>query len=181
MAALPIKFQEVIQLTQAGIEQSSIGFNSCTLESDSFICVRQKLSEEATPEVIIINLKNNNDVTRRPIKADSALMHWTRHVIALKANQRTLQIFDLGQKLKLQSATMNEDIVFWKWISADSLGLVTDTSVYHWNAFGSSTSPIKVFERNSNLSVSIYWKWWRLLLSYSILGLPNHQLSSERG
>lgn len=155
MAALPIKFQELIQLTQVGIEPSSIGFNSCTLESDSFICVRQKTSEEATPEVIIINLKNNNDLTRRPIKADSALMHWTRQVIALKANQRTLQIFDLGQKLKLQSATMNEDIVFWKWISADSLGLVTDTSVYHWNAFGSSTSPIKVFERTSNLSVSI--------------------------
>ncbi|CAF9906424.1 MAG: hypothetical protein HETSPECPRED_006177 [Heterodermia speciosa] len=152
MAALPIKFQEIIQLTQAGIDPSSIGFNSCTLESDSFICVRQKLSEDATPEVIIINLKNNNEVTRRPIKADSALMHWTRQVIALKANQRTLQVFDLGQRLKLQSATMNEDIVFWKWITADSLGLVTDTSVYHWSAFGNSTAPIKVFDRNSNLS-----------------------------
>ena len=155
MVALPIKFQEIAQLINVGIDPSSIGFNSCTLESDNFICVRQKLNEDASPEVIIINLKNNNELIRRPIKADSALMHWNRQVIALRANQRTLQIFDLGQKLKLQSATMNEDIVFWKWISADSLGLVTDTSVYHWSAFGNATSPTKVFERNSNLAVSV--------------------------
>ena len=154
MAALPIKFEEIAHLISSGIEPSVIGFNSCTLESDNFICVRQKLNEESSPEVIIINLKNNNEIIRRPIKADSALMHWSRMVIALKANQRTLQIFDLGQKLKLQSATMNEDVVFWKWITADTLGLVTDTSVYHWNAFGNSTSPTKVFERNSNLAVS---------------------------
>ena len=181
MAALPIKFQEILQLTQAGIDPSSIGFNSCTLESDNFICVRQKLSEDATPEVIIINLKNNNEVTRRPIKADSALMHWNRQVIALKANQRTLQIFDLGQRLKLQSATMNEDIVFWKWITADSLGLVTDTAVYHWSAFGNSTSPIKVFDRNSNLSVSVFCKYWLSSLNYGQLGLPDYQLPGERG
>ena len=124
-----------------------------TLESDYYICVRQQIGD-ATPEVIIINLKNNNEVVRRPIKADSALMHWTKQVIALKANQRTLQIFDLGQKLKLQSTAMNEDVVYWKWISSDTLGLVTDTSIYHWSVFGNATSPTKVFERNANLSVS---------------------------
>lgn len=81
-------------------------------------------------------------------------MHWTKHVIALKANQRTLQIFDLGQKLKLQSTTMNEDVLFWKWFSPTSLGLVTETAVFHWNVFDSNqTNPIKAFERNNNLSV----------------------------
>ena len=81
-------------------------------------------------------------------------MHWTKQVIALKAQSRTLQIFDLGQKLKLKSAVMNEDVAFWKWFSPTSLGLVTDTAVYHWNVFNpTETSPIKVFDRNSNLSV----------------------------
>ena len=56
-------------------QPASIGFNSCTLESDHFICVRQKLDDNAQPEVIIINLKNGNSVMRRPIKADSAIMH----------------------------------------------------------------------------------------------------------
>ena len=126
-----------------------------TLESDSFICVRQKVSEDAQPEVIIINLKNNNEVIRRPIKADSAIMHWHKQVIALNAQKRTLQIFDLGQKLKLKSTTMNEDVVFWKWISVDTLGLVTEASVYHWNVFDpAQPQPIKIFERNANLAVS---------------------------
>ena len=89
-------------------------------------------------------------------------MHWTKQVIALKANQRTLQIFDLGQKLKLQSATMNEDVLFWKWFSPTSLGLVTETAVFHWNVFDpSQTNPLKIFERNNNLAVCysccLYW------------------------
>ena len=126
-----------------------------TLESDHYICVRQKLSEDATPEVVIINLKNNNEIIRRPIKADSAIMNWNKMVIALKANQRTLQIFDLAQRVKLQSANMNEDVVFWKWYSPVALGLVTDTSVYHWSVFDpAQTTPIKVFERHSSLAVS---------------------------
>jgi clathrin heavy chain len=126
-----------------------------TLESDSFICVREKKSESASPEVIIVDLKNGNNVTRRPIKADSAIMHWTKQIIALKAQSRTLQIFDLGQKAKLKSATMNEDVVFWKWISETTLGLITDTAVFHWDVFDASqASPVEVFKRNANLNVS---------------------------
>ncbi|KAI9851696.1 MAG: hypothetical protein M1838_003034 [Thelocarpon superellum] len=152
MAPLPIRFTEILQLSNADILPASIGFNSCTLESDHYVCVRQKLNDEASPEVLIIDLKNNNNVIRRPIKADSAIMHWSREVIALKAQQRTLQIFDLAQKQKLKSATMNEDVLFWKWFSEDSLGLVTDNSVYHWNVFDATqASPVKVFDRNSNL------------------------------
>ena len=82
-------------------------------------------------------------------------MHWNKQIIALKAGQRQLQIFDLGARTKLQSTNMNEDVVFWKWISNDTLGLVTDTSVYHWNIYDSTaTAPRKLFERNPNLAVS---------------------------
>ncbi|KAL3417291.1 hypothetical protein PVAG01_11291 [Phlyctema vagabunda] len=152
MAPLPIKFTELLQLTNAGVEATSIGFNSCTLESDSFICIRETKPGATSPEVVIIDLKNNNNVIRRPIKADSAIMHWTKQVIALKAQSRTLQIFDLGQKAKLKSATMNEDVVFWKWFDDSSLGLVTDTTVYHWNVFDpSQAAPVEVFKRNPNL------------------------------
>lgn len=102
-------------------------------------------------------------------------------VIALKAQQRTLQIFDLAQKLKLKSTTMSEDVLFWKWISVDTIGLVTETSVYHWNVMdGTDGGPVKQFERNINLAVS-YW-----LLSppqdpsrLIPIGLPNNQLQAE--
>jgi len=81
-------------------------------------------------------------------------MHWNKQVIALKAQSRTLQIFDLAQKQKLKSNTMSEDVVFWKWTSENSLGLVTDTSVYHWNVYDAAQiAPVKVCERNANLVV----------------------------
>lgn len=81
-------------------------------------------------------------------------MHWNRQVIALKAQSRTLQIFDLEQKKKLKSCTMNEDVNFWKWISDSTLGLVTTTSVYHWDVYDAGQdAPVKVFERNANLNV----------------------------
>ncbi|KAK5137642.1 hypothetical protein LTR08_007937 [Meristemomyces frigidus] len=153
MAPLPIKFTEQLQLTTVGIQQQSIGFNSCTLESDHFICVRQQSEGSTQPEVLIIGLKNGNSVMRRPIKADSAIMHWNKEIIALKAGGRTLQIFDLAQKSKLKSTTMTEDVLFWKWFSETSIGLVTDSSVYHWNIFDpAQVMPAKVFDRNANLN-----------------------------
>ena len=128
-----------------------------TLESDHYVCVREKPEGSEKASVIIINLRNNNEVTRRPINADSAIMHYNRLVIALKAQGRTIQIFDLGAKAKLKSAVMNEDIVFWKWYSESSIGLVTDTAVYHWNVFDpSQEQPVRMFERNANLAVS-FW------------------------
>lgn len=33
---------------------------------------------------------------------------------------------------------MNEDVVFWKWINVNTLGLVTEASVYHWSMEGST-------------------------------------------
>ncbi len=81
-------------------------------------------------------------------------MHWSRQVIALKAQSRTLQIFDLEQKQKLKSTTMSEDVAFWKWISETTLGLVTDTAIYHWDVFDpTQATPVKVFDRNTNLQV----------------------------
>lgn len=84
-------------------------------------------------------------------------MHWNRLIIALKAQARTLQIFDLGNKAKLKSTTMNEDVVFWKFFSENTLGLVTDTAVYHWNILDpSQAAPQKVFDRNNNLEVKLH-------------------------
>ena len=69
-------------------------------------------------------------------------MHWNKNIIALKAQGRTIQIFDLGARQKLKSANMNEDIVYWKWFSERSL-------VYD----ATQQNPVKVFERLPNLAV----------------------------
>jgi clathrin heavy chain len=133
------------------------------------VCIREKKNDAASPEVIIVDLKNGNNVIRRPIKADSAIMHWTRQVIALRAQTRTLQIFDLEQKQKLKSTTMSEDVVFWKWISETTIGMVTDSSVYHWDVFDpNQAAPVKAFDRNPNLSVSLSYPWTANVLANTV-------------
>ena len=79
---LPIKFQEHLQLANVGINVASIGFSTLTMESDKFICVREKVGE--TAQVVIIDLNDSANPIRRPITADSAIMHPTSKVIALK-------------------------------------------------------------------------------------------------
>jgi clathrin heavy chain len=82
--ALPIKFQEHLQLQNAGINVANIGFSTLTMESDKYICVREKVGEAA--QVVIIDMNDLTNPIRRPITADSAIMHPSSKVIALKGN-----------------------------------------------------------------------------------------------
>jgi len=36
----------------------------------------------------------------------------------------------------MKSHVMTEDVVFWKWINVNTVGLVTETAVYHWKMEG---------------------------------------------
>lgn len=45
-------------------------------------------------------------------------------------------MFDIDQKAKLKSHMNAEDVVFWKWINEQTVGLVTETSVFHWSLEG---------------------------------------------
>jgi clathrin heavy chain len=145
---LPIKFQEHLQLTNVGIQAANIGFNSLTMESDKFICVREKVADNN--QVVIIDMSDPTNPIRRPISADSAIMNPASKVIALKA-QKTLQIFNIEMKSKMKAHTMTDDVIFWKWISENMIALVTETSVFHWSMEGDST-PAKIFDRHSSLA-----------------------------
>lgn len=149
---LPIHFQEHLQLTTVGINATNITFNNLTMESDKFICVREKVGESA--QVVIIDMSNPTNPIRRPISADSAIMNPASKVIALKASSgpvRTLQIFNIEMKSKMKAHTMNEDVVFWKWINVNTIALVTETAVFHWSMEGES-QPQKMFDRHASLN-----------------------------
>ncbi|KAG7258585.1 hypothetical protein CRUP_030873 [Coryphaenoides rupestris] len=145
---LPIRFQEHLQLQNLGINPANIGFSTLTMESDKFICIREKVGEQA--QVVIIDMADPNTPIRRPISADSAIMNPASKVIALKA-AKTLQIFNIEMKSKMKAHTMTDDVTFWKWISLNTVALVTDNAVYHWSMEGDS-QPVKVFDRHSSLA-----------------------------
>ncbi|XP_022902707.1 clathrin heavy chain [Onthophagus taurus] len=151
---LPIRFQEHLQLTAIGINDTNISFATLTMESDKFICVREKVGD--TSQVVIIDMADQTNPIRRPITAESAIMNPASKVIALKGKagveaQKTLQIFNIEMKSKMKAHVMNEDVVFWKWISLNTLALVTENTVYHWSMEGDS-QPVKMFDRHSSLN-----------------------------
>ena len=153
------------QLQDIGIDVQRIAFATLTLESDKFICVREKVGE--TAQVVIIDLANPGSPIRRPITADSAIVNPGSKVIALRGTTTTLnvasffmgtfverecshcffyvagkmlQIFDIEMKL-MKSHFLSDNVVFWKWINFKMIALVTETCVYHWSMEGMLTSP----------------------------------------
>lgn len=151
---LPIKFQEHLQLTNIGINVANISFATLTMESDKFICVREKVGD--TSQVVIVDMADSANPIRRPITAESAIMNPASKVIALKGKagveaQKTLQIFNIEMKSKMKAHTMTDDVIFWKWISPNTLALVTESSVFHWSMEGDS-QPVKMFDRHSSLN-----------------------------
>jgi clathrin heavy chain len=90
-------------------------------------------------------------------------MHLTEPIIALKAQGRTLQLFNLETKERLQTYSHQEDIQFWRWISQTTLALVSTKAVYHWDVLDSKNAPAprKIFDRQEQLEVGspdrVYW------------------------
>jgi clathrin heavy chain len=140
------------------------------LESDHFISVREKVNEQN--QVVIIDLADANNVSRRPITPDSAIMHPSQKILALKGRSsyhnvlsqlatihltirlagRTLQIFNIEMKQKVKPHVNNEDIAFRKWVPDTTIGMVTDTSIFHWTISDPTSPPQKIFDRHATLS-----------------------------
>ncbi|WFD00087.1 Clathrin heavy chain [Malassezia yamatoensis] len=144
----PITFAEHVQLTDLGIAPENITFANVTLESEKFVCVRENSANGN--QVTILDLNNVQNVIRRPMSADSAIMNPEQKILALKS-QRQLQVFNLDTKTKVQSHAMHQDVTFWRWISGNVLGIVTETAVYHWNV-DSDAPPQKMFDRHASLA-----------------------------
>jgi clathrin heavy chain len=64
---------------------------------------------------------------------------------------KNLQIFDLDDKRKLKGHIMVEEVKFWKWISPETVAIVTESTTYHWPLAGDSC-PAKVFDRHSSMA-----------------------------
>eukprot|EP00211_Chloroparvula_japonica_P000498 CAMPEP_0119134882 /NCGR_PEP_ID=MMETSP1310-20130426/18147_1 /TAXON_ID=464262 /ORGANISM="Genus nov. species nov., Strain RCC2339" /LENGTH=1640 /DNA_ID=CAMNT_0007125725 /DNA_START=25 /DNA_END=4944 /DNA_ORIENTATION=+ len=122
------------------------------MESEKFICIRETGGNNS---VVIVDMSNPTQPLRRPITADSAIMHPSQKILALKAGVQgqgtdSLQVFNLDTKVKMKSHQMSEPVVFWKWISPSKLGLVTASAVYHWSLDGPA-EPQKMFDRAANM------------------------------
>lgn len=151
-AQLPIKFQEHLQLTTAGISEENIAFASLTLESDKFIAVREK--KAGKNECVIISMANPSAPQRREMSADNVIMNPAEEIIALRSG-KVLQVFNLATKTKLKACTIGDDVAFWTWIDDKTVGIVTSKEVFHWTLDGNvEGAPVKVFDRHERLATT---------------------------
>ena len=104
----PINSTEVLSFQQLNIDPQFSSISNTALSNDKWLCVREVTQTDSN--VVIVDLQNGNNVTRHKMKADAAVMHPSKNVIALKGNN-VIQIFDLGQRIKLKSFTLPEGVV----------------------------------------------------------------------
>ena len=147
---LPILFSEKVNLSQLGISPDSIKFGSLTMDSDKFVCVREKQGDANT--LTTVDMSMGNHIERRPIAAEAAIMNPVSKIIALRGGQ-TLQIFNTEAKAKIKSYKLpaGVNIVFWRWINSKVIAMVTQSSVFHWSMEGSE-DPKKIFDRHQCMS-----------------------------
>ncbi|GAV54607.1 hypothetical protein ZYGR_0AN00750 [Zygosaccharomyces rouxii] len=127
MSDLPIEFTELADLQSLGISPQFLDFRSTTFESDHYVTIRE--TNDGVNSVAIVDLANNNNVIRKNMGGDSAIMHPSQMVISVRANGTIVQIFNLETKSKLKSFTLDEPVLYWKWLSDKTLGLVTARSI----------------------------------------------------
>jgi len=137
---LPIGFSEVLNLTSLGISQSDVSFKNVTLSSSKYVAVR----EEGKNNVTIVDTISKSTL-RLPVQVDSAIMNPVSKVVAVRID-RNLQILNLEMKSKMKSHAMDNDVVYWKWLDAKTIAIVTTSSCYHWSMDGDAT-PQKMFDR----------------------------------
>lgn len=71
----------VEQLPTLGITPANIHFDSLTLGSDRYICIRESRDEKNT--VAIVNTTNTSNILRRAVTADTIALHPEGKILAL--------------------------------------------------------------------------------------------------
>ncbi|KAE9015521.1 Clathrin heavy chain 1 [Phytophthora rubi] len=148
---LPIVYGEVLNLNALGVSLEHVKPVTTTMESDKCVCVCEQVSGQGS--VAIVDLSEGNTLQRRPIYADAAIMNPVTKIIALRIENQ-LQIFNIESRKKLKSHQMTESVVFWHWISYDTVAVITATAVFHWS-IDDDLPPTKVFYRSASLGAEM--------------------------
>ncbi|KJP87226.1 hypothetical protein AK88_03143 [Plasmodium fragile] len=131
----PLSVAVADSLSTYDIQNESFRLGNVSIEGDKFICVKENVNENT--QVVVINLHNKIS-TRKYMKAESVIIHPNDPILALRGtiknvNTIFLQVFNIETKEKICSLNLNEYMNYWKWINNDTIAIVCEKNVYHWN------------------------------------------------
>lgn len=141
-AQRPIQIQNVLELPQLGVDKANIKFKNANMSSSQYVCVR-----EEGKEIVVVDTTTKAPFRLNIPQADAALMNPGTRVIALRA-QSTIQLLNLDIKAKMKAAVIASPVIFWKWVDAKTMAIVTVDAVYHWSIEGQD-EPKKIFDRKA--------------------------------
>ena len=151
----PVVVKEIFNLSNVsgGLQPSSLTFSNIDMQGAKAITIRENISGSGS--LVIFNTETSSDI-RLPMKdVDSATLNPQGYILALRSN-RQIQIYNMELKIRMKTAQVPEDVVYWKWIDSHTITFVTDLSVYHWN-IEESEEPKRLFERDAALKyTSVY-------------------------
>ncbi|GMR49081.1 hypothetical protein PMAYCL1PPCAC_19276, partial [Pristionchus mayeri] len=143
----PISFRELFKLNNLGIDQSMIAPGKVSIQSGRVIDCRKMI--DGTEQMISVNI----DPPRKqigPMEVNSAIVHPSQPITAYKDGYKLVLKYTMTKKMLKKHDLEERKIVFWKWISEDTLALVTEAHVYHWELAGDS-APLQFFKRHWSL------------------------------
>lgn len=91
--AVPLISQDILSFQQIGVDPKFVNISNADLSQDKYLCI----CEVTDVFIITVDLQNNNNVTKRKMNADAAVMHPSLNIIALRLKSQ-IQVFDLNQK-----------------------------------------------------------------------------------
>ncbi|KAL5016571.1 hypothetical protein ScPMuIL_006160 [Solemya velum] len=147
----PITINDGGQLADIGIPLDQVLWSRVTMTSDRWIAVRHDNKDEKRSMVTVLSPKDGTISFAGQTSADSVLMNPTQPIVALKAGLR-FEVFNLNTKLMISKAKLHNPIVYWTWVNADVIAMVTDTAVYHWDLWQADCPPEKMFTRHNRLT-----------------------------
>ena len=120
------------------------------MESDKYICIREDSVQG--PCLTVVDLANDNQISRIPMSAESTMMNPESKIVALRKGA-ALQVFNLETKSMVSSFKLPDNctVSYWTWIDTKTIAIVTNTTVFHWSIEG-QTIPRKVMDRHPNLA-----------------------------
>ncbi|CBH15651.1 clathrin heavy chain, putative [Trypanosoma brucei gambiense DAL972] len=151
----PLTSAEVFQLNSVsgGLRPGTISFKTLTLQSDKYVCIRD-VQPDGQTSLVIVDLGKRESMRNSIRDAESAIMNPMAKILALRSG-RNLQIFDVDAANRLKVVVFNEDVVYWCWIDARTVGIVSNTAVYHWSLDTAADAPPQlVFSRAPEFDAS---------------------------
>ncbi|XP_059169269.1 clathrin heavy chain-like isoform X1 [Physella acuta] len=152
----PITINELVQLAHIGIPIDQVTWSRVTMTSDKWIAVRHDSRSDFSAKRAVVTVLSPIEGTisyAGSTSADSVLMNPVYPRIALKAGLR-FEVFNLDTKELVNKVKFHEPVIFWTWLTADVIAMVTDSAVYHWsiNEREAATTPEQIFVRHNRLA-----------------------------